>query len=170
MDMQKMEQSQNAMNRLNNAVEELIKIVQQQKTEFYTRLSETQNLLQTAENKAAVLEAQVQTLNNENQKLKIDLIAAQNNSENDEKIKSLQNDLELKANKINGLQTEVQNLNNALSNRKNQIEELNDKNNELSEKMQQMQQTVSQTTADIDNVIARLEKAAKENGTSNNNN
>lgn len=219
MDMQKMEQSLNAMNRLNSAVEELIKIVQQQKIEFNTRLIEQKNLLQAAENKVAVLEAQSQTLSDENQKLKIELIAAQNNTENEDKIKFLQNEAEAKANKISGLQTEVQNLNTALNNRKAQIEELHDKNNELTEKlstakakiselesssvnennvatelqmrldealaqneelkrlqqegserMLQMQQTISQTTDCIDDVVAKLEKVLEENGASNDNN
>lgn len=218
MDMQKMEQSQNAMNRLNSAVEELIKIVQQQKIEFNTRLIEQKNLLQAAENKVAVLEAQSQTLDDENQKLKIELITARNNTENEDKIKSLQNEAEAKTNKISGLQTEVQNLNTALSNRKTQIEELHNKNNDLTEKLTiaeakikelessaasennaaselqirlddalaqneelkrlqqesservlQMQQTISQTTDSIDDVVTKLEKVLEENGASYNN-
>lgn len=218
MDMQKMEQSQNAMNRLNSAVEELIKIVQQQKIEFNTRLIEQKNLLQAAENKVAVLEAQSQTLDDENQKLKIELITARNNTENEDKIKSLQNEAEAKTNKISGLQTEVQNLNTALSNRKTQIEELHSKNNDLTEKLTiaeakikelessaasennaaselqmrlddalaqneelkrlqqesservlQMQQTISQTTDSIDDVVTKLEKVLEENGASYNN-
>lgn len=213
-----MEQSQNAMNRLNSAVEELIKIVQQQKIEFNTRLIEQKNLLQAAENKVAVLEAQSQTLDDENQKLKIELITARNNTENEDKIKSLQNEAEAKTNKISGLQTEVQNLNTALSNRKTQIEELHSKNNDLTEKLTiaeakikelessaasennaaselqmrlddalaqneelkrlqqesservlQMQQTISQTTDSIDDVVTKLEKVLEENGASYNN-
>lgn len=218
MDMQKMEQSQNAMNRLNSAVEELIKIVQQQKIEFNTRIIEQKNLLQAAENKVAVLEAQSKTLDDENQKLKIELITARNNTENEDKIKSLQNEAEAKTNKISGLQTEVQNLNTALSNRKTQIEELHNKNNDLTEKLAiaeakikelessaasennaaselqirlddalaqneelkrlqqesservlQMQQTISQTTDSIDDVVTKLEKVLEENGASYNN-
>lgn len=213
-----MEQSQNAMNRLNSAVEELIKIVQQQKIEFNTRIIEQKNLLQAAENKVAVLEAQSQTLDDENQKLKIELITARNNTENEDKIKSLQNEAEAKTNKISGLQTEVQNLNTALSNRKTQIEELHNKNNDLTEKLAiaeakikelessaasennaaselqirlddalaqneelkrlqqesservlQMQQTISQTTDSIDDVVTKLEKVLEENGASYNN-
>ena len=68
-----MEQSQNAMNRLNGAVEELIRVVQQQRQEFNTQLIAEKNKAQTAENKVAVLEAQAQTLANENEKLKVEL-------------------------------------------------------------------------------------------------
>lgn len=219
MEMQKMEQSQNAMNRLNGAVEELIRVVQQQRQEFNTQLIAERNKAQTAENKAAVLEAQAQTLANENEKLKVELIAAQNNTEIQGKLQALQNEADARANRINGLQTEVQNLNTALNNRKAQIDELNNKNNELTqqladataklnelesnavrednaaaelqsrldetmaqnaelkrlqqendERVQQMQQTISQTTVNIDDVVAKLEKVLKENGTSDDNN
>ena len=214
-----MEQSQNAMNRLNGAVEELIRVVQQQRQEFNTQLIAEKNKAQTAENKVAVLEAQAQTLANENEKLKVELIAAQNNTEIQGKLQVLQNEADARANRINGLQIEVQNLNTALNNRKAQIDELNNKNNELTqqlataaaklnelesnavrednataelqsrldeamaqneelkrlqqendERVQQMQQTISQTTVNIDDVVAKLEKVLEENGESDNNN
>ena len=219
MDMQKMEQSQNAMNRLNNAVEELIKVVQQQKQEFNTLLITEKDRTKVAENKAAVMEAQAKTMADENEKLKVELIAAQNNTEIQGKLQALQNEADARANRINGLQTEVQNLNTALNNRKAQIDELNNKNNELTqqlataaaklnelesnavrednaaaelqsrldetmaqneelkrlqqendERVQQMQQTISQTTVNIDDVVAKLEKVLEENGASDNNN
>ena len=117
MDMQKMEQSQGALNRLNSAVDNLVRIVEQQKQEFNTQLITEKNRAQNAENKVAVLEAQNQTLTGENEKLRVELIAAQNNTENENKIKSLQSESEARADKISGLQTEIQNLNTALSNR-----------------------------------------------------
>lgn len=218
MDMQKMEQSQSAMERLNSAVDELVRIIERQKLEFNTQMIAEKNKAQTAENKAAVLEAQNRTLAEENEKLRVQLIAAQNNTENEEKIKSLQAEVEARGNKINGLQTEVQNLNTALSNRKMQIEELNNKNSGLVEKLNsaeakigelesnsvrednaaaelqirldealvqnetlkqqyqqseehlsQVRQTVSQTSENIDDVVAKLEKVLKENGASDNN-
>ena len=54
MDMQKMEQSQNALSRLNGAVDNLVKIIEQQKQEFNTQLITEKNRAQNAENKAAV--------------------------------------------------------------------------------------------------------------------
>ena len=98
MDMQKMEQSQNALNRLNGAVDNLVKIIEQQKQEFNTQLITEKNRAQNAENKAAVLEAQNQTLADENEKLKVKLIAAQNNTESEDKLKSLQAESEARAN------------------------------------------------------------------------
>lgn len=213
-----MEQSQTAMNRLNGAVEELIKVIGQQKQDFDAKLINEKNRAQAAENRAATLEAQNQVLNNENEKLKAELISAQNNTETADKLQELQAETEARAAKINGLQTEVQNLNTALDNRKRQIEELNNKNNELSaqliaannkinelennserdgnvatelqarlnnvlaqneelkqncqqseERLAQMQQTISQTTENIDGVVAKLEKVLEENGAGNNN-
>ena len=172
MDMQKMEQSQGAMERLNSAVDELVRITERQKIEFNTLLIGEKNKAQAAENKAAVLEAQNQALAGENEKLKVQLIAAQNNTESEDKIKSLQAELEARANKISGLQTEVQNLNTALSNRKTQIEELNNKNSELVEKLNSAEAKVAELESNSvreDNATAelqiRLDEALAQNET-----
>lgn len=215
-----MEQSRNSVTRLNNAVEELITIVLQQREDFNTRFILEKNRADSATNKAALLEAQLESLKGEREKLKIDLIAAQNknNSEAEDKLNTLQNELDSKSSKINGLQTEIHNLNTALTNRKAQIEELNNKVNDLSqqlaaanlkvseiennaagkddsfaelqhrldealsvneelqkqcdereERLQQMQYTISQTTENIDDVVAKLERVLQENGAGNNN-
>ena len=155
-----MEQSQSAMERLNGAIDELVKIIERQKIEFNTQMIAEKNKAQTAENKAAVLEAQNRTLAEENEKLRVQLIAAQNNTENEEKIKSLQAEVEARGNKINGLQTEVQNLNTALSNRKMQIEELNNKNSELVEKLNSAEAKIGELESNSvreDNAAAELQ-------------
>lgn len=155
-----MEQSQSAMERLNSAVDELIRIIERQKLEFNTQMIAEKNKAQTAENKAAVLEAQNRTLAEENEKLRVQLIAAQNNTENEEKIKSLQAESDARANKISGLQTEVQNLNTALSNRKMQIEELNNKNSELVEKLNSAEAKIGELESNSvreDNATAELQ-------------
>lgn len=167
-----MEQSQSAMERLNGAIDELVKIIERQKIEFNTQMIAEKNKTQTAENKAAVLEAQNQTFAGENEKLKVQLIAAQNNTESEEKIKSLQAESEARANKINGLQTEVQNLNTALNNRKTQIEELNNKNSELVEKLNSAEAKIAELESNSvreDNAAAelqiRLDEALAQNET-----
>ena len=155
-----MEQSQSAMERLNSAVDELVRIIERQKLEFNTQMIAEKNKAQTAENKAAVLEAQNRTLAEENEKLRVQLIAAQNNTESEDKIKSLQAELEARSNKISGLQTEVQNLNTALSNRKTQIEELNNKNSELVEKLNSAEAKIGELESNSvreDNATAELQ-------------
>ena len=51
-----------------------------------------------------------------------------------------------------------------------QKEDLNQKYLSSAEKLTQMQQTISQTTENIDDVVARLEKVLEENGAGNGNN
>ena len=51
-----------------------------------------------------------------------------------------------------------------------QNEELKRLQQEHDERVQQMQQTISQTTVNIDDVVAKLEKVLEENGESDNNN
>lgn len=177
MDKQNLEKSAASVARLSAAVEELIAVVQQQRSDFSSSLAVERDKAAKAEAKIADLEEQIHSLTYDKEKLAADLNAAQNNSENEEKIAQLQSLADSRNSKINGLQTEVQNLNVALANRKNQLEEAENKNaewaqkyEELEQKLAQMQQTITQTTDDIDDVVARLEKVLEENGASNNNN
>jgi len=85
------------------------------------------------------LQAQLQTLQAENDTLHGELVAAndaaKNNSEAEQKIHALEAELQNRNNKISGLQTESQNLNNALNNRKEQIEELKTQNADLKQQI-----------------------------------
>ena len=51
----------------------------------------------------------------------------------------------------------------------NRLDAVSHEKDELAQKIEQMQQTITQTTDDIDNVVARLEKVLEENGAGNNN-
>lgn len=219
MDMQNMTNSQNSLNRLSSAIDELITVLAKQKNEHQTAISDAQEQTAAANAKVSVLQAQMQSVLQENEQLSAQLQQAQDNAETEARLQSLQNELEIRNNKISGLQTEVQNLNTALSNRKNQIEELkvqiadledklaaaeqkaaemeiNSQNNtqvnaeiqaklneevlqrdlweqkyqDSAEKILQMQQTISETTENIDDVVSRLEKVLEEHGAGNNNN
>ena len=211
MEMQKMEQSQNSLERLKKSVDELIEVVHKQQADFA--------LKRQAEQRNTALEsAKAEVLNSENEKLKAELEAAKNNTENETRMQQMQNEIENKAAKIGNLQNEVQNLNNAIANRKTQLEEFEAKNKELQEqleeangrvltleqtssagnseleelkeqlaaetlqkedlaqkcqdfetKLAEMQTTISQTSENIDDVVARLEKVLEENGASYNN-
>ena len=212
MEMQKMEQSQNSLERLKKSVDELIEVVHKQQADFALKL-------QAEHGKTALESAKAEVLNSENEKLKAELEAAKNNTENETRMQQMQNEIENKAAKIGNLQNEVQNLNNAIANRKTQLEELEAKNKELQEqleeangrvltleqtssagnseleelkeqlaaetlqkedlaqkcqdfetKLAEMQTTISQTSENIDDVVARLEKVLEENGASYNNN
>lgn len=194
-----MEQSKNSLTRLNEAVEILIKKIQEQQESYSRSIADMRN-------KEALQTTQIDLLKQENEKLKLEMNSLQNNTENEQKIQQLQNELDSKTNKINGLQIEIQNLNTALSNRKQVIEDLENKNKELQIrfeninteeiiniknqlqdeikekeeitqkfqenelKMQEMQKTITSTSENIDNIVARLERILEENGTSNNNN
>ena len=199
MEILNMEQSKNSLTRLNEAVEILIKKIQEQQESYSRSIADMRN-------KEALQTTQIDLLKQENEKLKLEMNSLQNNTENEQKIQQLQNELDSKTNKINGLQIEIQNLNTALSNRKQVIEDLENKNKELQIrfeninteeiiniknqlqdeikekeeitqkfqenelKMQEMQKTITSTSENIDNVVARLERILEENGTSNNNN
>lgn len=207
-----MEQSQNSLERLKKSVDELIEVVHKQQADFALKL-------QAEQGKTALESAKAEVLNSENEKLKAELEAAKNNTENETRMQQMQNEIENKAAKIGNLQNEVQNLNNAIANRKTQLEELEAKNKELQEqleeangrvltleqtssagnseleelkeqlaaetlqkedlaqkcqdfetKLAEMQTTISQTSENIDDVVARLEKVLEENGASYNNN
>jgi chromosome segregation ATPase len=212
MEAQKLEKSTNSLNRLSQAVEELIGVIHKQRQDFQAALDAEKNNTVAANQKVATLEQQVQSLQSAKEKLAADLNAAQDNTESEAKIKELENLADSRAEKIDGLQAEVQKLNAVLANQKAQIEEnekqkyaleqqltetknkvtaleqaqasgssaitdlqnrldaaLSEKD-ELKQKIEQMQQTITQTTDDIDSVVARLEKVLQENGASNNNN
>ena len=207
-----MEQSQNSLERLKKTVDELIEAVHKQQADFAKKL-------QAEQDKTALESAKAEVLNSENEKLKAELEAAKNNTENETRMQQMQNEIENKAAKIGNLQNEVQNLNNAIANRKTQLEELEAKNKELQEqleeangrvltleqtssagsseleelkeqlaaetlqkedlaqkcqdfetKLAEMQTTISQTSENIDDVVARLEKVLEENGASYTNN
>lgn len=170
MEMQNLEQSQNALRRLNAAIDELITLVRNQRRQIADAINAQEQSLSLNEAKIAALEAQIKTLSDDNAKLQVGVNAVAESGESSEKIQELQNTLDARNNKINGLQTEVQNLNTALSNRKMQIEDLESKNSNLTQKLTEMQQTITQTTESIDDVVARLEKVLEENGASDDNN
>ena len=177
MDTQNLPQSQVAMQRLSKATDELIAVINSQKQNFAVKLAEERNNTAGKDAQISALEAQIKDLQEEKEKLRIELVTAQNNKEANTKIQEMQQELDSRANKINGLQIEIQNLNNALNNRKIQLEELKNKNDALSEsltrandKIAELQQMVTQTAGNIDDVVAKLEKVLEENGASNNNN
>lgn len=170
MDMQNMEQSATAISRLSGAVDELMNVLQRQKEKFAQELAAQKAETDNAYAQNSVLQAQIQTLTDDKEKLKIDLIAAQNDTEATNKIKALETEAENRNNKISGLQTEIQNLNNALSNRKTQIEELNTKCNELAQKLTVAENKIAEyeTAAAADNnaaadLQARLNEAEAKN-------
>ena len=121
METEKLEQSKNSLERLKKSVDELIEIIHKQQADFAQKL-------QAEQGKTALESAKAEVLNNENEKLKAELEAAKNNTENETRMQQMQNEIENKAAKINNLQNEVQNLNNALANRKTQLEEFEAKN------------------------------------------
>ena len=149
MGMENMEQSRNSLIRLNSAIDELAAVIGQQKQRFAMALEEQKNQKDAAEAKVAVLESQLQALADEREKLQAELLAAQNNTDAENKIRELQAEAETRNNKMNGLQTEIQNLNTALTNRKAQIEELTAQNEALTQQL-----------AATGNRIAELENAA----------
>lgn len=149
MGMENMEQSRNSLIRLNSAIDELAAVINQQKQRFALAFEEQKNQKDAAEAKVAVLESQLQALADEKEKLQVELIAAQNNTDAETQIKELQAEAETRNNKMNGLQTEIQNLNTALTNRKAQIEELTAQNGGLQQQL-----------ANAQNRIAELENAA----------
>lgn len=219
MGMENMEQSRNSLIRLNGAVDELAAVISRQKQYVMQTLEEQKNLKDAAEAKVAALEAQLQALSDEKEKLQVELIAAKNDTSAETKIRELQAEAETRSSKISGLQTEIQNLNTALNNRKTQIEELSAQSDDLKQqlsaaqtriaelenaaaaadsvdvqiqerlnealkqkdelaqnyqqaeqKLAEMQQTINQTTENIDDVVARLEKVLEDHGASDNNN
>ena len=163
MDIQTMPQSQNSLQRLNDAVEELLRVVQNQKNQFNQQLMQQKNYCAELESKLAVAATEKTQLTEQ-------LNTARNDTHSQDKLKQMADEIEVKNSKIAGLQTEVQNLNNALLNKKAQLDEAENKNKELSEKLAEMQQAISQTSDNIDEVVAKLEKVIQENGASDNNN
>ncbi len=156
MDMQNMEQSGKSVSRLSAAIDELMKVMQRQKEKFAQEIEMQKTAVADAQEKMSALETQIHNLNDEKEKLKIELIAAQNNTESADKIKELETEAVNRNNKISGLQTEIQNLNTALSNRKTQIEELNTKNDELNNKNNELTQKLSEA----ENKISEFENSA----------
>lgn len=149
MDIQDMEQSGASLSRLAGAVDELMKFMQQQKEKFAQELAAQKTENENIHAQNSVLQNKIQTLTEDNEKLKTELADAGNNKQLEEKIKILETEAENRNNKISGLQTEIQNLNTALSNRKTQIEELNKKSEDLTQKL-----------TDAENKIAEFETAA----------
>ena len=134
-DTQNLEKSHASLGRLNAAVEELIGVIKQQRNQFQVASEQQKKDAEVAQNKIVSLEAQIQSLTAEKDKMAADLTAAQNNTEAADKIKNLEAQVEERNSRIGGLQTEVQNLNAALSNRKTQLEEAENKNKDLAQKL-----------------------------------
>lgn len=153
-----MEQSLGSIERLKAATDELIKVINSQQEHFKQQL-------ENEKNKVSALEANVQTLTTEKEQLQISLNAAQNNTEAENKIKELQNELENRNNKISGLQTELQNLNNALNNRKAQIEELTAKNAEKDQKITEAENKIAileQNSSSSEDAVAQIQRQLDE--------
>lgn len=166
-----MEQSQNSISRLNGAVEVLIKKINTQQESFQKALDAEKNEVTALTEKNEALFASVQQLSVEKEKLQADLVSAQKNAEDAQKNEALKNEIDAKTNKINGLQTEVQNLNNALTNRKAQIEDLENKNKllsvqlvELNNKLESLQSANNSNDSEVENLKVQLaeETRAKE--------
>ena len=154
MDMQKMEQSQNSLERLKKSVDELIEVIHKQQADFAQKLKAEQD-------KTALESAKAEVLNADNAKLRSELAVAQDNSESEARLQQLQNEIENKAAKISNLQNEVQNLNNALTNRKNQLEELEAKNKQFAEQLEEANGrvlTLEQTSSAGNNELEELKE------------
>ena len=87
MEMQKMEQSQNSLERLKKSVDELIEVVHKQQADFALKL-------QAEQGKTALESAKAEVLNSENEKLKAELETAKNNTENETRMQQMQNEIE----------------------------------------------------------------------------
>lgn len=165
MENQKMEKSQNSLARLGNVVEELVAVVQNERADFARQMAENQAQLQNAMNKVSILEAQVQSLQNEKEAMQTSLAEASQYAGMEEKMTELQNVVEARNTKISGLQTEVQNLNTALSNRKNQIETLEGEKNELLTRLNEANAKISaleDTGAEHSSAVAEIQNRLDE--------
>ena len=117
MEMQKMEQSQNSLERLRKSVDELIEVVHKQQNDFAQRL-------QAEQGKTALEGAKAEVLSSENEKLKAELEAAKNNTENETRMQQMQNEIENKASKISNLQNEDKEKNSEAEDKIKEIKEL----------------------------------------------
>lgn len=160
MENQNTPQNQTPVQRLNIAIEELIKAIQNQKARYSQELD-------VRSNRIAGLQAEIQNLNNAlaNRKNLIEeldnknkLLVAQ--------VGEMQNKLNLSA----GNSEETARLQQALSQANAQISEWEQKYNKAEEELKNHQHEIDETSTQINGVITRLEKVLEENGTSNDNN
>lgn len=160
MENQNTPQNQTPVQRLNIAIEELIKAIQNQKARYSQELD-------VRNNRIAGLQAEIQNLNNAlaNRKNLIEeldnknkLLVAQ--------VGEMQNKLNLSA----GNSEETARLQQALSQANAQISEWEQKYNRAEEELKNHQHEIDETSTQINGVITRLEKVLEENGTSNDNN
>lgn len=165
-----MEQSRNSLERLSAIVDELVDAINKQKVDFETALA-------AEKAKTAEILENVRTLTLEKEKLQEELAGAQNNTESENKITQLQTEIESRDCKLANLYTEVQNLNDLLTNRQAQFDAVTLQKEELAgkcaaaeQKLAELQQTITQTSENIDDVVAKLEKVLEENGAGSNNN
>lgn len=160
MEILNMEKSQNSLQRLNTVIEELVAAVQTQKQK-YTQDIEIKN------NKINNLQTEIQNLNNALSNRKSQLEELEN------KIKLLSAQLIEAQQRIEEQQScgseELQQTKSLLEDERKQKEEWINKYNESENNLQQSKNAINETTVQIDNVIARLEKVLEENGASNNN-
>lgn len=161
MEMQNMEQSQNSLTRLNAAVEELVAKIKKQQDDFQSALAaekekqrNLQNELAGKEEKLSRLQEDVQNLNNTLANRDAEI------SENVAKIAALEN--------ASGSESEA--LRNELAAKTQQYDDLNLQYQQAQQKLEEMHHTISQTSENIDSVVARLEKVLEENGAGDNNN
>ena len=145
MEILNMEKSQNSLQRLNTVIEELVAAVQTQKQK-YTQDIETKN------NKIN-RKSQLEELENKIKLLSAQLIEAQQRIEEQQSCGS----------------EELQQTKSLLEDERKQKEKWINKYNESENNLQQSKNAINETTVQIDNVIARLEKVLEENGASNNN-
>lgn len=152
-------QNQTSVQRLNNAVEELIKTVQNQK-ERYRQESEA------GKNKIISLQTEIQNLNNAllNRKNLIEEL------DNKNKLLAAQlTDTRQKLETSAGNNEETVRLQSLLSAANAKISELQEKYTQAETKLKLNQQEIDETSEQINGVIARLEKVLEENGTGNDN-
>ena len=140
-------------------------------TENETRMQQMQNEIENKAAKISNLQNEVQNLNNAltNRKTQLEEFEAKN--------KELQEQLEEANGRVLTLEqtssagnSELEELKEQLAAETLQKEDLAQKCQDFETKLAEMQTTISQTSENIDDVVARLEKVLEENGASYNNN
>lgn len=153
-------QSQDSLKRLNSVVEELIAVVQNQK-------SAHQQEMEAKNNKISGLQTEIQNLNNalNNRKIQIEEL------ENKNRLLSAQlSELQTKLENSASNTEETARLQSLLDNASAKSAEWEEKYNQTEELLRTNQQEFNETSQQLDGVIARLEKVLQENGTGNNSN
>lgn len=153
-------QNMDSLKRLSAAVEELVAVVQSQKTRYNQEL-EAKN------SRISGLQTEVQNLNNALNNRKIQL----EDLDNKNKLLAVQlNETQTKLENSAGNNEEANRLRTMLNEANTTIAEWAEKCRAAEEKLQHNQQEIDETSEQINSVIARLEKVLQENGASNDSN